>query len=115
MCVCGNKEHFMLNSWHRLSEAARAKLATMQQAKAEAEAASQRLLSVVVKSSDDTCCPRARESKRERDCVARTLNENSIELTFQLNFVCGISPGLAYGLTDSFQLPFGISYLYFLL
>lgn len=45
MCVCeciGNKEHFMLNSWHRLSEAARAKLATMhekqqQQQKAEEE------------------------------------------------------------------------------
>lgn len=44
MCVCiGNKEHFMLNSWHRLSEAARAKLATMhekqqQQQKGEKEA-----------------------------------------------------------------------------
>lgn len=73
-CVCmGNKEHFMLNSWHRLSEAARAKLATMQQANAKAEAEATRCVSYqfVVKSCDDTCCP-LRERVREREGESRS-------------------------------------------
>lgn len=111
VCVCiGNKEHFMLNSWHRLSEAARAKLATMhekqqqQQQKAEEEVetgaeaeaeteaeteatrcVSYQLLSKVVP-TPVAWQERERDTEREGEGRRQSqLNENSIELTFQLN------------------------------